>query len=100
MGGKTKTSWKKGQSGNPHGRPKKEFTVAEKIRAILKETSDENDKRTYLEIFARRVVFDAIRGDPTARKIVMQYVDGLPIQKIKMGGDNEMEPLQIIIDRK
>ena len=37
MGGKTRTSYKKGQSGNIRGRPKKGQTLSELIRSYLEE---------------------------------------------------------------
>ena len=51
MPGLTKTSWKKGQSGNPNGRPKKPEIDA--LRTAIKVVEKENDM-TLLEHFVRR----------------------------------------------
>jgi len=83
---------KKGRSGfaahpeyiNRKGRPKKGFTIAEYLREKLREVEPKY-KKTYLEIFADTMVKSAINGDPTARKLIMQYIDGLPIQKVRVG---------------
>ena len=76
-----KGRWVKGQSGNPKGRPKKGFTIAETIREMLR-VKEGTTKKYYLELFAQSVLTRAIKGDPTCTKLVFQYIDGLPVQKI------------------
>jgi len=68
---------------NRKGRPKKEFTITDKIRQIIQE-KDPQLKKTYLEIFANTVIKRAIKGDPTCVKLVMQYIDGMPTQRIEI----------------
>ena len=100
MGGKTRTSWKKGQTGNPNGRPKKGFAITEWIRKELAK-KDPDKKLSYLELFAMNLVRSAINGDPTARKIVMQYVDGMPVQKVDLGSSEGEAKITVeVVKRK
>ena len=70
------TRWKKGQSGNPAGRPKKD----ESTRDIVKEELDarirvqEDGKVITLskrQLWVKRIVNGAIKGDPLCEKILM-----------------------------
>jgi hypothetical protein len=68
----TKTSWKKGVSGNPNGRPKKGETFTDILNA-------EYDKRTLLDrMWARAIEED----DFQAMKYLMDRWDGTPRQTL------------------
>lgn len=68
-----KNQFKKGQSGNPHGRPKKKLSMKEmKERIWFSEvTTNQGEKITKVEAFYTSLVNDAIKGKPSARNLLM-----------------------------
>jgi len=66
--------FKKGQSGNPKGRPKKGSAIAERIREALTEED-------WLEIIAKATE-QAKAGDKSARDFLLDRTEGKPNQKI------------------
>uniref|UniRef100_A0A6M3XYG4 DUF5681 domain-containing protein n=1 Tax=viral metagenome TaxID=1070528 RepID=A0A6M3XYG4_9ZZZZ len=78
-------TWKKGQSGNPNGRPKL-HTVSEELRKILSGKYKKTNK-TKWQMAGEILVTKAIEEkDTTALKLLMQYMDGLPIAKHEITG--------------
>ena len=67
--------FKKGQSGNPKGRPPKEFAISDMLRSISSEV-DPILKKTNLELICRTAVEQAIEGDQHARKWVADRMEG------------------------
>ena len=79
-----KVMWKPGQSGNPSGRPKKGTALAEVLREYLNEEVDTpNGKLLRSSAFIRAVYAKAIKGGDAAQRLIMQYIDGMPVQTIK-----------------
>lgn len=80
---KEDTQFKKGVSGNPKGRPLKEYCLTD----ILKEQGDKNDpandriKRK--EAIAQKLWDMAMEGDVTALKYIYDRIDGKPLQTIE-----------------
>ncbi len=66
----------KGTSGNPAGRPKKGQTITDLLRQKL-------DR----ERFADALLNLAYSADLAAIKLVLNYVDGLPIQAVQQSGE-------------
>jgi len=67
----------KGVSGNPNGRPLKEFSITEGIREFLAE--DDPDKRkARKDIIVEKVVSMALRGDKEMIKYVIDRLEGTP----------------------
>lgn len=64
----TKTSWQKGLSGNPRGRPR----VGEELGALLRQTVDR-------QRFAEKLCELCYAGDVQAMRLLMSYTDGLPV---------------------
>ena len=71
-----KGRFKKGQTGNPAGRPSRE--VERRYLEVMKSATTEQD---WFEI-TQRAIKDAKRGDAQARKWLSDYLIGLPRQGI------------------
>jgi hypothetical protein len=66
----TRTSWPKGRSGNPRGRPR----CGEELATLLRQTVDH--KR-----FAKKLCALCYAGDVQAMRLLLSYTDGLPIAR-------------------
>lgn len=69
-------SWKKGQSGNPNGRPKKGYSITEWFQEMFTADPEAKDK------LGKAIYDKALKGDIAAQKIVWNYMDGMPQQKL------------------
>lgn len=72
-----KPRWVKGESGNPNGRPKKEFSLTEGLREYISET-DLEKKRERKDILIEKTYQMALRGDLGAIKEIWNRLEGLP----------------------
>lgn len=74
--------WKKGQSGNPSGRPKRQMSLAEHIEHELETCVTVNDrgkkKLTKRQLIAISLVNKAVRGDLGALKMIQAFMATLP----------------------
>ncbi len=73
--------WKKGQSGNPSGRPRKGQTLTELMEEI-------GDRKGTNGIELRREVVEKIfelarLGDLAACRLILEYLDGKPVERIQ-----------------
>ena len=87
-GEKQDTKFKKGQSGNPNGRPVGSVSIVEGIKRKLMEIEPEN-KKTYLDLFLSRYFRKAIKdGDVGLIRDMINRIDGTPQQRtdISSGG--------------
>lgn len=66
------TRFKKGQSGNPNGRPKKGYSITEWFREMLNSNPDVRDA------IGKSIVKKALEGDSSAQRLVWNYMDGQP----------------------
>ena len=67
--------FKKGQSGNPLGRPKRKQSNSELLNAMLDEKIQVKGKTmTVREAVFRSLVFDAIKGKASARNMLLSLV--------------------------
>lgn len=71
-----RTAWKKGQSGNPKGRPPKGYSITEWFKQMLKSNPDVK------EAIGKSITEKAVAGDTAAQKLIWQYMDGLPTQPV------------------
>src|SRR5580700_666241 len=79
----TKTSWQKGRSGNPRGRPRS----GEELGAVLRQTVDRRR-------FAEKLCELCYAGDVQAMRLLLSYTDGLPIGRAEFQGT---EGIQITV---
>jgi len=88
-----KNKWKKGQSGNPKGRPKKPYCIADILSAISKEVSEGNV--TKLESLLREVYNHALKGELWAVHFIADRLEGKPKAALEIQVD-EPKPITII----
>ena len=79
-----RTSWKKGRSGNPRGRPRS----GDELGAILRQLVDR--KR-----FAEKLCELCYAGDIQAMRLLLAYTDGPPQGRLE--GDSTTEGIQITV---
>ena len=82
---KTQTSFKPGESGNPNGRPKKGYSITEWFKEML------DSKPEVKDAIGKSIMKKALEGDTAAQKMVWQYMDGMPQQKIEHEGGVEIK---------
>jgi hypothetical protein len=71
--------WKKGQSGNPAGRPKKLPELRELLANVL---GDSKDGKTAAEAILMALRTKAVRGDVRAAELLLDRAYGKPKQDI------------------
>ena len=81
---------------NRKGRPPKGQTITEAIKEILEREPPETPGRIYKLIFAEAMVKSAITGNPAAMRLLMNYCDGMPVQKQILSTEDD-EPFVIEI---
>jgi len=77
--------WKKGVSGNPKGRPKKQ----ESLTSLLKEEIDticpaDKENRTWGDLVVRATLQLALKGNPVALREVWDRLDGKLKQSLEL----------------
>lgn len=87
-----KYQWKKGQSGNPKGRPKSGFALNEYITDLA--NVELEDKKTMLEAVVSKVYEEALDGNMTAINFLADRVLGKPSQSIGIK-DVSDEPIKV-----
>lgn len=71
------------QNINTKGRPPKGYSITETVKAML------NEKPEIKQALAAKVMELAMKGDVTAMKMLWNYMDGMPLQKTKLSGDED-----------
>ena len=87
-----KHQWKKGQSGNPKGRPKSGFALNEYITDLA--NVELEDKKTMLEAVVSKVYEEALDGNMTAINFLADRILGKPSQSIGIK-DVSDEPIKV-----
>jgi hypothetical protein len=64
------TKWKKGQSGNPKGRPKK---IPDLHSALASVMSEEKDGKTALDALLLRLRAEGFKGNIRAAELLLRY---------------------------
>ena len=79
--------FEKGRSGNPAGRPPGSISITTEIKKKLQEIPD-GQKKTYLELLINRILkLGVVDGNEQMIKAIWNYIDGLPAQKLDLGGN-------------
>lgn len=86
--------FKKGESGNPAGRPKGSVSITAGIKAMLEEQylniKDPEEKKTYLQKIIESIFHNAIEAkDARSLKDIWAYIDGQPKQTMDLGVDKD-----------
>ena len=84
--------FKKGQSGNPAGRPPGSISITTEIKKKLNEIP-EGQKKTYLELLINRILkLGVVDGNEQMIKQIWAYIDGMPKERrdITSGGEKIM----------
>ena len=91
------TRWKKGESGNPRGRPKKrdtltDLTLANLIRQTLRKRCHmDREKRTWGELLVHALLQSALKGNASASKLILERHDGKEARAEDPMGKNSWE---------
>lgn len=87
-----KVQFKKGQSGNPKGRPKKGSAIADILNEIGKETIEVDGRKiTKREAVMKKVYAEAIKGNNWAVQFIADRTEGKAIDRIILPySDDEM----------
>jgi len=75
--------FKKGQSGNPKGRPKKIPELRELLANVL---GDEKDGKTAAEAILMAIRNKAIKGDVRAAELLLDRAYGKPKSELELSG--------------
>jgi hypothetical protein len=78
--------FKKGQSGNPKGRPK----LPDLKEAMAKILGEEKDGKIALEAILAGLRAKAVRGDARAAELLLKYTYSQPVQKVEQSGSQEV----------
>jgi len=82
--------WKKGESGNPSGRPKRLLTDA--YTAQLARVKDgDRQHRTYAQLIAEAQIKQAINGNTMAAKEIADRVEGKARQAVEVTLETPLE---------
>jgi hypothetical protein len=82
-----KTAWKPGQSGNPNGRPKKEYCISDWIRE-KGEARTKMDRTRYEEL-SEVVWARALSADIGFVNIILDRLEGKSIDRIAIKNDDD-----------
>lgn len=84
--------WKKGQSGNPNGRPKKADCLTSLLREEIDKVAPEDaEGRTWKELLVIGTMRFALAGNATALKEIWERMDGKVTQPLGVDGADGME---------
>ena len=78
--------FKKGQSGNPGGRPKRDWTWSGELQKAVEEMAKDGKDIKYHVV--RSLLAEALKGNINAQRELMNRMDGMPQQDVTSGGES------------
>ena len=81
-----KQAWKKGESGNPKGRPIGSISLVEVIRRRLMELTPDK-KRTFMDALGDKIISGAMAGSEASQRLILNYLEGMPKQGLDIKHD-------------
>jgi hypothetical protein len=93
--------WKKGVSGNPRGRPKKQDSLTSLLKEEIKKICPvDRQKRTWGELMVLATLQLAMKGNPAALKEVWERLDGKVLQtgKLELGADGKEIKISVVYE--
>lgn len=75
-----------GNIANPNGRPKG-LTLTSEIKKQLEENPN------IRQALIQKMIAEALKGDPVFMKLILNYVDGMPTQKLQHEGNIDITAL-------
>ncbi len=92
--------FKPGQSGNPAGKKRGTISIASHIKRKLKEIAEsDKEQRKYIDILAESLIINAIKGNGTAIREVLNRVDGLVQPEKEETGPGAIAKIDELLDR-
>lgn len=96
---KTSTSFKPGQTGNPNGRPKEEWTWSGVLRDAVEEMA--KDGQPIKKHVATAILRETLKGNVQAFNAIANRMDGMPAQQTDITSKGEkLEAPHITLDIK
>ena len=86
--------WKKGESGNPKGRPK-----GMNVTARLKRILDENEGQVS-EALAKAIIKAALKGDHKFVTTILDRVEGKVTDKLELDGQMRVVEQRFVVAKK
>lgn len=87
------TAFKPGQSGNPKGRPKRDWTWAGELQKAAEEAINGVSIK---EAMAKSMVKESLKGNVQAFNAIVNRMDGMPQQDITSAGEAIQGPTVFI----
>jgi hypothetical protein len=93
--GRKRTQFKKGQSGNPNGRPKKKETLTYILREYgkKKDITYKKKKITRQEKLCIKLWELALKGNKDCIKYIFDRIDGKPVYTVEQINQNTENPI-------
>lgn len=92
--------FQKGQSGNPGGRPKREWTWQGLLEKVGNEVENKTGQ-TFKDLVAKRLWIECVNGNVHAIKELFNRLDGMPRQPIEHSGpEGETLTIEFIEPKK
>jgi len=83
-----KPAWKKGQTGNPNGRPPIVSDIKKYIREKLSEPVTKDADHSKLDAITAKLLTMAFSGNMKAMELCMAYGYGKPSQQLEITGED------------